>query len=813
MRFSKPLRDVRFNVVSVLFILLAAFMFDAAAQHVPGDVNGSGAVDAVDVQLSINAALGISIAPYDADVNNDGAVNAIDVQLVINAALGFSISWEVNVPNVVGMAQAAAETALTDVDLVVGVVTEQYSDSVPDGYVISQNPAAGAQILSSSPVALVVSLGQEPGTVPNLVGLTQAAAETAITTAGFVLGTVSDAFSATVAEGLVISQNPAAGASATAGSAVSFVVSIGPEPGTVPSIVGLTQSAATTALTNEGFVAGTVTQAYSASVTAGLVISQDPVAGTRIPAGSAVSFVVSLGAEPGTVPNVVGMTQAAASTAITGEGLVVGTVTQAYSETVPSGRVISQNPVAGTIVSLGSAVALVVSQGREPGTVPNVVGLPQASAQTIIVASRLTVGAVTNAYSETVPSGSVISQNPTAGTVVPAGSAVSMVVSLGPEPGTVPNIVGMTRSSAESAITAAGLTVGTVTEAYSDTVAVGRVISQDPTAGSLVASGSAVAFVVSLGPEPVTVPDVVGMSQSAAESAITTAGLTVGDVTTGSSDTVPAGDVISQDPAAGTQQLPGTAIDLLVSSGPDNQETVELPGGISLLLMWIPDGSFQMGRYSGEQSSSVTEDPQHTVTFADGFWMSACEITKEQWTAVMGTTPWDGELYVLDEADSPAVYVSWTDAQAFVAALNTLTGETYRLPSEAEWEYACRAGTSTRFYWGDDPTYTDIDDYAWWDGNAYGAGRYYAHIVGLKLPNVWGLYDMSGNVMEWCQDWWHDDYTGAPTDGSAWLSGGDTYRIARGGHWHVAASSCRSASRTAGNPTDKLSRIGFRVCK
>ncbi len=180
--------------------------------------------------------------------------------------------------------------------------------------------------------------------------------------------------------------------------------------------------------------------------------------------------------------------------------------------------------------------------------------------------------------------------------------------------------------------------------------------------------------------------------------------------------------------------------------GSGHEETIMLPGDVPLVMVWIPAGTFMMGRYSGEQDSDSTEDPQHHVTLSQGFWMGKYELTKAQWTAVMGTEPWSGHDNVLDDPASPAVYVSWDDAQAFITALNSYTGRTFRLPTEAEWEYACRAGTTTRFYWGDDPSYPMGDDYCWWTYNAWDVGEEYAHGVGQKLPNAFDLYDMSGNV-------------------------------------------------------------------
>ncbi len=242
------------------------------------------------------------------------------------------------------------------------------------------------------------------------------------------------------------------------------------------------------------------------------------------------------------------------------------------------------------------------------------------------------------------------------------------------------------------------------------------------------------------------------------------------------------------------------------------EETVMLPDSVPLVMVWIPAGTFTMGSPNTEQDRNADEGPQHTVTLG-GFWMGKYELTKRQWQAVTGTTPWTGEAYVLADLDSPAVYVSWNDAQLFLAAVNAYTHRSFRLPSEAQWEYACRGETQSRFYWGNDPTYLSIDDYAWWDGNAWSAGEQYAHVVGQKLPNVWGLHDMSGNVFEWCEDDWHDDYSGAPADGQAWVDAPrGAHRVFRGGDWGDFGNGCRSAYRfTQIVPAFVSDGVGFRL--
>jgi beta-lactam-binding protein with PASTA domain len=201
----------------------------------------------------------------------------------------------VSVPSVVGLAQAAAQSAITAAGLTVGAVTPTSSATVPSGNVISQNPTGGTSVTPGSAVALVVSTGPASAAVPSVVGMTQAAAQSAITAAGFSVGVVATANSATVAAGLVINQSPAGGTSAVLGSSVGLTVSVGPAMAPVPDVVGKTQAVAQSTITGAGFSVGAVATANSATVAAGLVISQNPTAGTSAALGSSVGFTVSLG--------------------------------------------------------------------------------------------------------------------------------------------------------------------------------------------------------------------------------------------------------------------------------------------------------------------------------------------------------------------------------------------------------------------------------------------------------------------------------------------------------------------------------------
>ena len=262
------------------------------------------------------------------------------------------------------------------------------------------------------------------------------------------------------------------------------------------------------------------------------------------------------------VPEIVGRTQEEAQSAITRAGLVWGTPTRAYSDTVVSGSVISCKPPTGTAIPVGQAVTAVISRGVEQKTVPDVVGRTEQEARTAITGAGLTVGAVTNDYSPTVESGKVISSDPAAGKSVNHSSAVALVVSKGRRPATVPDVKGMTVADATTALQKAGLVLGTTTEAYSDSVESGKVISSDPAAGaSGHFYGDSVSIVVSKGSEMVTVPDVSSMKQDEAVAALKAAGLVVKIERVFG---IPFISSLSTNPAAGTSVRRGSTVTLYV---------------------------------------------------------------------------------------------------------------------------------------------------------------------------------------------------------------------------------------------------------
>ena len=243
--------------------------------------------------------------------------------------------------------------------------------------------------------------------------------------------------------------------------------------------------------------------------------------------------------------------------------------------------------------------------------------------------------------------------------------------------------------------------------------------------------------------------------------------------------------------------------------------TFSLPGGGEMEFVWIEAGTFQMGSPESDSSGEDWERPVHEVEISEGFWLGKYEVTQGQWAVVMGTTPWSGEWGVVENPSHPAVYISWHDVQAFIGRLNAAAGDSlYRLPSEAEWEYACRAGTTTRWSFGDDASDgSGVRDYAWSKGNAWSSGKYYAHAVGLKRPNGWGLYDMHGNVYEWVQDWWDLDYykRSPRVDPPGPTSGSD--RVRRGGSVGDGVRRMRSADRLGDPPDFRSPVIGVRLLR
>ena len=272
------------------------------------------------------------------------------------------------------------------------------------------------------------------------------------------------------------------------------------------------------------------------------------------------------------------------------------------------------------------------------------------------------------------------------------------------------------------------------------------------------------------------------------------------------------------------------------------EDKIGLPSGAKAIEMaLIPAGNFEMGMPASEKQIALesaikngvsretaekwldASTPTRKINFAQSFYVSRYAVTQAQWFAVMGTDyDKDGFKKRFGELDNkfkgdnrPMVVVNWNDAKAYCVKLSERTNRSYRLPTESEWEYSCRAKTTSPFYFGETITAELVNHdsnypYAKVDKNSAGY-RQVTTDVGSFPPNEWGLYDMHGNVWEWCEDVWHENYNGAPTDGSAWLSGGEQgQRLLRGGSWSDDAFYCRSAYRLRYNTYGGID-IGFRV--
>lgn len=266
-------------------------------------------------------------------------------------------------------------------------------------------------------------------------------------------------------------------------------------------------------------------------------------------------------------------------------------------------------------------------------------------------------------------------------------------------------------------------------------------------------------------------------------------------------------------PALGAASTTRTSVAAGRQAASDPEElTIDLPGDVHLVMVRIPAGTFEMGSPDSERGRSSNEGPQHQVTISEDFYLGKYEVTQAQWQAVMGLARPDGCDDLGVGADYPVYCVSWRDVcgerrgflkklNDYLLATNQTSFGSLRLPSEAEWEYAARAGTTTRFSFGDASQCSDpcgaCDAYEqsmWWCGNAYySTSTRGARRVGLKLPNPWGLYDMHGNVWEWVADL-YGSYSATPTTDPIGSSSGSE-RILRGGAWGFWARSCRSARR------------------
>jgi beta-lactam-binding protein with PASTA domain len=541
------------------------------------------------------------------------------------------------------------------------------------------------------------------------------------------------------------------------------------------------------------------------------------------------------------VPNVTGQTQAEASSMLAGASLITGTVTQQYSSIVAMGLVISQSPDSGTSVSPGSVVDLIVSNGPQPVMVPDVVGQTQTAASADIIGAGLMVGMITQAYSSTMAAGLVISQSPDSGTSVRPGSAVALVVSLGPQPvpASVPDVVGQTEGAASAAVTSAGF-ISATTSQCSSTIPTGTVIGQTPAGGAETLPGSPIALEVSSGAcvegfdvEMVPVP--------------------AGTFTMGNSG-------VGDDAAFGNE----------APMHPVKLNTYEIGKYDVTSKQYCAVLNWALVRGYLKDSTGVTwagagdiyagENLQMILSYTG--WSCNVQYSGTVFSSKTRTGLPAGTIYSMDT--HPIVYVSWYGAVAFCNWLSEMEGlpvcyDTttedwsliiappkpggYRLPTEAEWERAAAwDGTKHWIYGFTSDTLTGNHQCNYNTGTTWNANH--VDPLGLNEPCTspvgWfdgvnvspngnvatvnsvspvGAYDMSGNVFEWCNDWWMGDYyiggsmtnpTGPPSS-EAGLS-----HVVRGGSCYSSRDECRSACRPCldfpplnGNISD----VGFRLAK
>ncbi len=254
-----------------------------------------------------------------------------------------------------------------------------------------------------------------------------------------------------------------------------------------------------------------------------------------------------------------------------------------------------------------------------------------------------------------------------------------------------------------------------------------------------------------------------------------------------------------------TQTLLQRRSELVSGKGVPASLTLDIGKGETLKLALIPAGQFQMGSDKGESD----ERPVHQVTISKLFYMGLTEVTQAQWKSVMGAEPWAGKTYAKSNGSHAASYISWDDATKFCETLSKQTGKKVSLPTEAQWEYACRVGSKTAYSFGDDAS--KLGEYAWYDKNAYDIGEKYPHAVGQKKPNAFGLYDMHGNVWEWCSDWYDAKFYAKAKNVDPENTTEGNARVLRGGSWDSVPVNCRAAGRGGSSTGRRYLIDGFRV--
>ena len=558
---------------------------------------------------------------YSSDVPKDRVLTQdIDGAMPVkeNTVLNITISGGVEtktLPKTEGSKYEGMKQTLEDMGFTV-TVREEYSDVIAEGGIIGQSVdgkevKSGDEIEIRAQIELVVSKGRDSEKevveqdiiVPDFKGMTYEEAIEEAKNAGIVISVTESRYSDTYEADVIMEQDIEAGAKIKNTESVGLVISLGVKMVKVPDVQYRDKDSAIKTLTDNE-LSYTIVEAESESVAAGVVISQSIKRDTQVTPGTSVELVVSTGPAKKDVPDITGMDEAAAKSALSALGLIVN-VSYANSDTVASGKVISQSITGSKAAKKGDSVSIVVSSGEVLFAVPNVVGSDRATAESALKSAGFKVE-VADQYSDTIEKDKVISQSETAGTNIKKNSTVLIVVSKGMQTVTVPNVVGKDSSSAQKAMTDAGLSVS-IQEQASDTVAAGKVISQSTAAGSSVKPGTPVTLIVSSGMPKVTVPNVVGSDRATAEKALSDNGLT-SSVSEQYSDTVAAGIVMSQTVAAGSSVNKGSRVEIVVSRGPENAGVPNVVGSdISSARSALEAAGFKVNEGTRQYSDTVAE--------------------------------------------------------------------------------------------------------------------------------------------------------------------------------------------------------------
>lgn len=474
------------------------------------------------------------------------------------------------VPFLIGEGLENAEATLNDAVLLYSVTGKEYSSLIPENLILTQGLDSGSVVKQNSVVELVISGGAEQATVPNVEGMYAADARAALEELGFVVE-LEEAYSDVVAAGGVIAQSVEGDTESAVGSLIVLTVSSGLDPDAaydqteieMPDLVGKTYEEAQKIAQEHHLLIIAKEKTYSDTVEKDRIMTQQIAAGEPVMTGTTIELTVSLGKHIVKMPDVVFRSEEEAKTLLERNDIKVE-ISYEESDSVQAGLVISQNVETGKEISAGTTVKLVVSKGGAAFAMPDVTGKSLAEAATILTNSRL-AWEVSYEYRANQPD-VVLSQSIAAGADVHSGQSIALVVSTNEKLVNVPDLIGKTEAAATDALKAEGFAVK-VNRVYHDTAASGTVAEVSPAVGSAQQVGTTVLITVSQGREPVTVPDLVGKTQTEAAAAAKAAklGFTVGS--TEFSDTVPKGTVISQSPAAGAQGYKSDTVTVVVSKG------------------------------------------------------------------------------------------------------------------------------------------------------------------------------------------------------------------------------------------------------